>query len=869
MRALVGFMTLLFGGLSLNAEEGSDMDLDPKFHPLVKKYCLDCHNDEKEKGDLSIQHLNISDMTIDDYDIMLLMQESLESEEMPPEKAKKHPSIEEREIISEWLLSETHDNEERLKNQVPQTVLRRLNTYEYRRSVEDLLRLDTSSLYEINNFPEDQKKGNITNNAKALLLSSDLLDAFARSGSELSEVILSQDPSERPETKKMAYKPPFITQASIYGGPHSIGQKIDCNAVFKTGYKAGEYQDIIYSHPFSIEKFKRVLNQVHLNTQPKEGGAPDDGYYTVSLKVMGKNRLPNGNEGVYPKAYWNPSAPLRLELLVDGSLKKEWILKDDEYQIVSADIWLNKGQTFKIRFPQGVGGFYNLWHNPLVEEFGEPAFPVSQAVEKAIAKIIKKMRRGGKLEKYQHGFMNQWAAYYQQHYPTLRISDALIEGPVYTGRGGLAYKTLFGENNTLETCDPVTVINRLGLRAFRGYANKENLGPILTKVAEREATHGKRSAIKDGIMAVLSSPWFIYMVEESNDKGKLRNVSFANRLSYFLWGTGPDAKLMTSARKGTLRTQFGLRREIDRMVDSPKLSGLIKRLVGEWLNLNVIGEMPPSEKTHPLYYSLELEKNSKIETRAFMYDMIRNRQPIRNLISSDYVFVNRPLAELYEIEGMNHLGFNKVTKVKNDDPYRGGLLGQAAVLIATADGAMTSPVMRGLWVLRTIFGDDVSDPPASAEPVEIDLRSASKTLRKQLEKHSSDNSCAICHKEFDHLGFSLENYDVIGRYREEYVVRYRKHQFTRKPVDAKGEMPTGESYHDVKGLKELLLTKPYQQKLAFGITKSLMTLACGREMTKIDELEIEKIVEIYSNTDDCRFRDLLYGVLMSDTFSRK
>ncbi len=868
-RAWIVLIAAFFGGISLSAEEWKGMQINGELHPLVKKYCLDCHNDEKEKGDISLQHLEISDMTIGGYDIMQLMQDSLESNEMPPEKAKKHPSAEERDILLNWITSEMNNNQDRLENKKTQTILRRLNTYEYRRSVEDLLRVDTDTLAQIQDFPEDQKEGNYTNDAKALLLSSNLLDAFARTGDEVSEVILSQDPSERPQTQKMRFKAPFITNKSIYKGPHRIGfMNEDIAAVFGNGFEKDKYQDIIYSHPISIEKFKRVLNQLHLNTQPKEGGAPVKGYYTVSLRVKGMNSSPKGKEEADPNADLNPTATLRLELLVEGSLKKEWVIKDDEYQIVSVDIWLDKGQTFQFRFPQGVKGFYTLPKNPLVEAFGEPEFPVKKFNGGTSASLTKSFKWDPIKEKYRFGYLKEWVDYYRQHYPTLRISDAMVEGPIYTGVGGLAYKRVFGENGSLETCNPVSVIRKLGLRAFRGFANNENLGTILAMVADREETHGKRSAIKAGIMGILSSPWFIYLLEETDDVGRLTPVSFANRLSYFLWGTVPDKKLVAKARSGALYNQRGLRKEIDRMVASPKLSGLIKRLVGEWLNLNIIGEMPPSRGNHPLYYTLELEKNSKIETRAFMYDMIRKRQPIKNFIDTDYVFVNRPLAELYNMEGMEHLDFNKVKKVKNDDPHRGGLLGQASILIATADGAVTSPIMRGLWILRSIFGDDVNEPPPGAQPVEVDLRHAA-TLRSQLEAHRKVKSCASCHKEFDHLGFPLENYNVIGQYRKDYI-HYRIHRPNiHRPVDAKGQMPTGEKYNDVVGMKKLLLTQPFQEKLAFGITRSLMTLACGRKMTKIDELEIQRIVDRNMESGDCRFNDLLYGVLMSDTFVKK
>ena len=151
----ITLMASFFGGISLSAEELKDIEINPELHPLVKKYCIDCHNDEKEKGDISLQHLKISDMTIEGYDIMQLMLDSLESDEMPPEKAKKHPSAEEREVLTKWVTSEMSKNQDRLENKKTQTILRRLNTYEYRRSVEDLLRIDPDTLVQINKFPED------------------------------------------------------------------------------------------------------------------------------------------------------------------------------------------------------------------------------------------------------------------------------------------------------------------------------------------------------------------------------------------------------------------------------------------------------------------------------------------------------------------------------------------------------------------------------------------------------------------------------------------------------------------------------------------------------------------------------------------
>ncbi|MFK7820299.1 MAG: DUF1592 domain-containing protein [Planctomycetaceae bacterium] len=256
---------------------------------------------------------------------------------------------------------------------------------------------------------------------------------------------------------------------------------------------------------------------------------------------------------------------------------------------------------------------------------------------------------------------------------------------------------------------------------------------------------------------MLCSPEFLY---HRTRRGELDNVELANRLSFFLWGTPADDDLLQSASKGELSNPAELRKQTERLLNDPRRERFVNSFTDSWLQLSKLGTMLPDRVEHPAYYNERLEHAMRTETRLFFDDTLKNNAPISTLIESDYTFLNSSLARLYGIKGVKGHEFKKVQLTGRT---RGGLLGQATILTASANGIDTSPVVRRMWVMECLLGT----PPPDVEPIEPNIRGTT-TIREQLAAHREVATCANCHRRIDPPGFALESFDEIGQFRTHY-----------------------------------------------------------------------------------------------------
>ena len=313
--------------------------------------------------------------------------------------------------------------------------------------------------------------------------------------------------------------------------------------------------------------------------------------------------------------------------------------------------------------------------------------------------------------------------------------------------------------------------------------------------------------------AVLASPRFVFVEEKP---GRLDDVALAMRLSLFLWNSTPDATLRDLAARGELQKPDVLRAQTRRLLDDARSRRFVEAFTDYWLDLRKIDETSPSST---IYNDYELDDPLKFaaveETRLFFAELVRGDLPARNVVDSDFTFLNERLANHYGIPGVAGVAMRKVRLPPGS--LRGGVMTQAAVLKVTANGTTTSPVIRGHWITERILGIETPPPPPSVKAVEPDIRGA-VTIRQQLEKHRADRSCAACHRVMDPPGFALESFDVMGAFRERYravsddvppVKGYgmngQKLEFHwGLPADSAGVLPDGRPFKDVRELKKLL-----------------------------------------------------------------
>ncbi|MEK6234728.1 MAG: DUF1592 domain-containing protein, partial [Planctomycetales bacterium] len=392
------------------------------------------------------------------------------------------------------------------------------------------------------------------------------------------------------------------------------------------------------------------------------------------------------------------------------------------------------------------------------------------------------------------------------------------------------------------------VVRAFARRAFRRPVSDARLAPYF-RLAE-ESPEGIRTAIE----AILCSPRFLYLHEPA---GRLDGWAIASRLSYFLWNAPPDDALLRDAADNRLDDREVLVAHVDRMLADPRSAEFVQSFTWSWLHLHNTVEMAPDPMKFYEYHRNRVGDAMVSETQAFFRRLLDDNLPLSNFIDSDFVVINADLARHYGIPGQVNTTARFQKVALEGTRRRGGLLGQASVLTASANGVDTSPVTRGIWILDNLLGTPPSPPPDDVEIPEPDAR-GELTIRQLQAKHRTIPSCNDCHKKIDPLGFSLENFDAVGAWRTEYE--------SGLPVDASGRMPSGKEFRDVAGLKQIMLgdLDPFSRNL----TSKLMTYASGRTMGVADRPEIDRVVNEMKKPKR-GLRDLVKFVVASDVFLSK
>jgi hypothetical protein len=398
------------------------------------------------------------------------------------------------------------------------------------------------------------------------------------------------------------------------------------------------------------------------------------------------------------------------------------------------------------------------------------------------------------------------------------------------------------------------VLTRFANRAFRRPLSNDEVSR-LERIAKMVRDDGGtyEEGIQLAMQAVMTSPFFLFRVEADpigNFARPLNDYEIASRLSYFLWSSMPDAELFKHAWNGTLRKDDNLKRQVQRMLKDKKAEALVDNFALQWLQLRHLGEMTPDAKLFPSYNE-QLQKDMLTETRMFLAEIIQQDLPLTNIIDGEFTFLNQRLAKHYEIPNVQGDQFRKVS-LKNTP--RGGVLTHGSVLTITSNPTRTSPVKRGKWVLDNLLGEP-PPPPAADVPQLDDQTELTGTLRQKLEQHRASPICASCHKRMDPLGFAFENFDAIGAFRT---------RDENLPIDASGELPSGEKFNGAKELRKLLATSSRKQFLKC-VSEKMLTYALGRGLEYYDVCAVDNITKSI-DANDGTFSSLVIAVVNSRPF---
>lgn len=401
------------------------------------------------------------------------------------------------------------------------------------------------------------------------------------------------------------------------------------------------------------------------------------------------------------------------------------------------------------------------------------------------------------------------------------------------------------------------LITRFASRAFRRPVPPSLLRPY-RELAEGELKAGKpfTRALRSAYHAILCSPYFLTFVEKP---GPLDDHALAARLSFLLWKTLPDGPLRQLADEGKLRDPQILHQQIDRLLAHPKAARFLRDFTDQWLDLRNLDATQPDPGRFR-NFDLPLQLSLADETRSFLDALIRENRPVTNLLQSDFGYLNTRLRDHYQLKDVKLTPGQGLQRVSLAPDQRSGLLTQAAILKVTADGSVTSPVLRGVWVNERLLGRHIPPPPENVPAIEPDIRGA-VSIRDQLAKHTDSTSCASCHDRIDPSGFALESFDPIGQFR----TRYGSKKDSAK-VDPSGRTPDGVEFDSFFAWRRIYLRQP--EMLARAFATQILRYGVGGDLRFSDRPHLQLILDQAASKNH-GLRTLIHAALASDIFLHK
>jgi hypothetical protein len=436
--------------------------------------------------------------------------------------------------------------------------------------------------------------------------------------------------------------------------------------------------------------------------------------------------------------------------------------------------------------------------------------------------------------------------------PRLVIHSIEFEGPYFEQWPPKPHRQIFADRDLKESDEHYAnrILSDFARRAFRRPLSQNESNTIFNFWKEQFATSKElQPSIEEALCFVLTSPQFLYISEasQSSDGEPLDDWELASKLSYFLWNAPPDQELIDLAQSGTLRANLDA--QIDRLIASPNSFAFAETFVSQWLGLNKLETVEVDRKKFP-HLTKEAKQALRLEPIHSFWRLLRENRPIRELISSDSIVVNEPVASYYGLSGLTESGFD-FQPVEHQTPGLGGILSQAALMIGLSDGREANPVKRGAWFARKIIDSPPEDPPPNVPKLE-DLTELS--LREKLERHRNVQGCANCHAGIDPWGLPFEAFDASGR-------------FDPQSRDASSTLPNGTQVQDFIAFRSYLLNEQLDQ-VAQSVTKHLATYACGRRLSYNETGFIrENIKQLHDS--DYRLKDLIRWIIHSKLFDEK
>ncbi len=830
-RALVFALLSIFASRALAVTSG-----EAAFHAFQDRFCLNCHDGEVRRGGLDLEGLPFDPEQKTAVHVWEKAFDRVAEGKMPPE-GKAQPSAAEREEFVRYLgevLLEVSLQKQREIGRVPH---RRLTRTEYEYTIRDLLKVETQ-LRDF--FPDDAVTDGFDKVSEGLNFSAAHFLAYQEAADKALEDAL-------PRKKFRSLSADWTGQ----NGPQIMARNQASFANYGCWLKDSAF--VIPSQmgfPYTTVLLAAVPRAGRYRVRVTAEAIQTDGKsLSLAISLRGPNSIP-----------WSPVAIDWHDIPAGATrtVSTEWSLEEKETFHVYG--WTLPHRNHVIQAVRNSKGKDDNWRWP--------------GASLAISRVeIEGPLKGD-------GTVDVWPTEsYQVLFDDLPLKLETELG--VTAESFIPEKDTWAPFSANPEADAARLLRRFLPLAFRRPVSEDVQRAYIDRV-EQDLERGMpfHRAMLSAYKMALCSPHFLLFDETP---GALDAYAIASRLSYFLWCSAPDRELLDAAASGELTREQGRRAQTERMLNHRNAARFDRVFTDQWLDLQKIDATSPDDALYPEYDRI-LKESSLRETRAFFHELIAHDLSLLNCIDSDWTFVNDRLARHYGLPAVEGSEMRRVALPA--DSRRGGLLTQATILKVTADGAKTSPILRGIWVCERILGITPPPPPPDVGTIEPDIRGAT-TIREQLKKHRSSASCSSCHVTIDPPGFALESFDVIGGWRDHYRVSKPTETsiVVSRPGDASVDpgptmatvhlgspveqgyiLPDGRTFTDISDYKAKLLEDP--DGLARAFAGRLLTFATGAPVQFADRSEIDRIVSRIK-TRDYGMRMLIHEVVSSRPFLSK
>jgi hypothetical protein len=408
------------------------------------------------------------------------------------------------------------------------------------------------------------------------------------------------------------------------------------------------------------------------------------------------------------------------------------------------------------------------------------------------------------------------------------------------------------------------ILSTLARRAYRRPVTDQDVEPLLGLYKTGRGRGSFEAGIEVALQRILAGPEFLFRVEHDPANGApgavhpVSDLDLASRLSFFLWSSVPDDELLDLAERGKLKEPAALEQQVRRMLADPRSKALVRNFAGQWLYLRNLRVVSPSDREFPDFDD-ELREALRQETELLFENMLREDRSVLDLLKADYTFINERLARHYGIPDIYGSHFRRVAVTEET---RKGLLGQGSVLTVTSYANRTSPVLRGKWVLENLLGMPPPPPPPDVPPLQEKSKEGKPlTMRQQMEQHRANPACSGCHKLMDPIGFALENFDAIGKWRT--ISPFGE---ANSPIDPSGVFYDGNKFQNVVEFRQVLLS--HSDQYVRTVTEKLLTYALGRGVEYYDAPAVRRITR-EAAPSDYRWSSLILGIVKSAPFQMR